>query len=106
MSFDRKAYMRERYRTNPEYQRGLNYTSKYGISIEDYNGLFEKQDGRCKVCRIHQSELSRRLCVDHDHKTGEVRGLLCNKCNTNIAELEKFSLRQLRDMMLYLEAKE
>jgi len=53
----------------------------YGIQVGDYNRLFIEQSGRCAVCGIHQSELKKRLCVDHDHKTGKVRGLLCTRCN-------------------------
>jgi hypothetical protein len=47
----------------------------YGISPEDYRALFLAQGGRCFICqrKVH----TKRLAVDHDHKTGEVRGLLC-----------------------------
>lgn len=46
-----------------------------------YNELFEKQKGCCAICGKHQSELEKTLHVDHDHKTGKVRGLLCQRCN-------------------------
>ena len=46
--------------------------------------MFDEQGGRCKICGVHQSEIKRSLCVDHDHETGKVRGLLCGKCNTAI----------------------
>lgn len=54
----------------------------YGISLEDYNVLLEKQKGLCAICK--RKELHQRwkcLSVDHNHKTGEVRGLLCHRCN-------------------------
>jgi hypothetical protein len=54
---------------------------KYGITIEQYNEIFDKQGGKCSICGRHQSDLRRRLCVDHNHATGKIRGLLCNKCN-------------------------
>lgn len=54
----------------------------YGMTIEDYNDFFEIQDGRCAICNKHQSELDKRLYIDHNHVTGEVRGLLCANCNT------------------------
>ena len=59
----------------------------YGITLQDYNAMFEEQDGRCAICGVHQSELKRALAVDHDHGTGEVRGLLCQKCNAGIGNL-------------------
>jgi len=58
---------------------------KYGITDEQYREMLREQDGRCAVCRqrppsggAHQNRV---LQVDHHHATGEVRGLLCNKCN-------------------------
>jgi hypothetical protein len=56
-------------------------THRYGITVEVYNQLFIAQKGKCAVCDTHQSVLKRKLDVDHDHKTTEVRGLLCNYCN-------------------------
>lgn len=52
---------------------------KYGIGLEEYNLLLESQDGKCAICRVEPKKLS--LSVDHDHDTGEVRGLLCPRCN-------------------------
>jgi hypothetical protein len=43
--------------------------------------MFEEQGGCCALCGKHQSELKKALHVDHDHKTGRVRKLLCAKCN-------------------------
>ncbi len=54
----------------------------YGISLEDYNRLFGEQNGLCLGCYKHQTQLKKRLVVDHNHKTGKVRGLLCSACNT------------------------
>lgn len=54
----------------------------YGITVQDYNKMFEEQGGRCKICGRHQSVLEKRLNVDHDHVTGNVRSLLCGFCNT------------------------
>lgn len=58
----------------------------YGLSVEDFDELLQKQGGVCAICnRVHKS--SRRLCVDHNHKTGKVRGLLCNNCNQIIVSV-------------------
>jgi hypothetical protein len=61
--------------------------SRYNITLDDYNELFEIQNGECAVCGKHQSELKRRLYVDHCHKTGIIRGLLCHRCNSSIGLL-------------------
>jgi hypothetical protein len=57
----------------------------YDISLEDYESLFAAQRGRCAICR---GEVDGYLHVDHDHATGQVRGLLCNKCNMAIGLLQ------------------
>jgi len=57
----------------------------YDITLEDYDALLRRQHGRCAICgRIPQKM---RLAVDHDHETGGVRGLLCQRCNTGIGHL-------------------
>ncbi len=55
----------------------------YGISVEEYEALKEKQDGRCALCQRKR----KRLAVDHCHKTGRVRGLLCGPCNRALGML-------------------
>ena len=57
---------------------------KYKISLEQYQQMFDDQQGCCKICRRHQSEFKRRLGVDHCHKTGDVRGILCDDCNRGL----------------------
>jgi hypothetical protein len=58
---------------------------KYNLTLEQYNKMLKDQDMKCAICHVDQSELVRSLAVDHDHKTGRVRGLLCINCNTLIA---------------------
>lgn len=55
----------------------------YNLNEGDYARLYESQQGLCAICgpTTGHSGKSRRLVVDHDHKTGEVRGLLCQICN-------------------------
>jgi hypothetical protein len=53
----------------------------YGLSDEDYDTLLAKQGGACAICRRRPRG---RLCVDHCHSTGFVRGLLCRKCNLGL----------------------
>lgn len=70
-------------------QRDAKYRFFYGISLEDYNKLFAEQNGCCKICKTHQNEFKKKLHVDHNHKTGEVRGLLCHNCNLAIGRLKE-----------------
>lgn len=53
----------------------------YGISVEDWSRMYEEQNGCCAICNRHQAEFKKRLSVDHCHKTGKIRGLLCQPCN-------------------------
>jgi len=59
----------------------------FGISVEDYNSLLNLQGGVCAICEREQVDKS--LAVDHDHVTGEVRGLLCQRCNQAIGLLRE-----------------
>ena len=72
---------------------------QYGISIEQYNEMLKRQNGVCKICK---SENNRRLCVDHCHKTGRIRGLLCDNCNKAMGILGDDPVR-LRLCAKYLE---
>lgn len=56
----------------------------YGLTIEQYEALYEAQGGVCFICQRATGK-TRRLAVDHDHKTGYVRGLLCKPCNSVLA---------------------
>ena len=51
----------------------------YGISLENYQDMFDAQGGCCAIC--NQISEEEHLCVDHCHQTNEVRGLLCRTCN-------------------------
>ena len=54
----------------------------YGITGDDYEALLKRQGGKCAICRARPK--SKRLAVDHNHKTGAVRGLLCSRCNHDL----------------------
>lgn len=73
---DQYAAYREKHR---ERQRGYSLKRNYGISLAQYDAMLEAQDGRCFICSCKPR--SKRLAVDHNHKTKEVRGLLCSRCN-------------------------
>lgn len=73
----------------------------YGISIEDYNQMFVNQNGVCAICE-RQQVTGKSLSVDHDHNTGKVRGLLCNKCNTSLGMLDD-NIDYLLNAIAYLK---
>ncbi len=60
----------------------------YGLTLDDYNRMFVKQKGCCAICGMHQSKQDRLLAVEHNHKTGQVRGLCCVTCNTGLGMLK------------------
>lgn len=62
-------------------QRKYQLKRFYGITLEKYEELFSKQKGCCPICLRHQSVLRKRLAVEHNHKTQEIRGLVCDYCN-------------------------
>ena len=82
------ANIRRQKSYTPEKYKEYAFKKKYGITKEDYNIMFNEQNGCCKICSKHQSELSATLAVDHNHLTGDVRGLLCGSCNRGIGLLQ------------------
>lgn len=75
---------------------------KYGLSVKQYRLMACEQDYKCMICGIHQDEMLTDLSVDHNHKTGKLRGLLCKSCNWGIGHfLDDADL--LRKAANYLE---
>lgn len=63
--------------------------AKYGLTEEDYARMLETQNDRCAICGKPQIDSKDgRFHVDHDHKTGRVRGLLCDRCNVGLGSFE------------------
>lgn len=83
---ERKQKNREkaaRYRASPNNTIKLRYMmDRYGITPEEYESMEKNQSGLCAICGGPPAGRWSRLHVDHDHGTGEVRGLLCFSCNT------------------------
>lgn len=81
--------------------------SKYGISQEDFDALFKQQEGRCAIC---DTQLKRpwteghrhKAHIDHCHRSGAVRGILCTNCNTGIG-LFHDDVWKLKRAVQYLE---
>jgi hypothetical protein len=69
-------------------RRKTRLKKEYNLTPEQYNLLFDKQQGCCFICGRHQQLFKRHLDVDHCHKTGRVRSLLCVACNTDVGIYE------------------
>ncbi len=68
---------------NKHKRREQNLRKQYGITQKDYDEMLKKQGGVCKICGTENPKgHSGKLYVDHNHKTGDVRGLLCSRCNS------------------------
>jgi hypothetical protein len=78
---------------DPERAKAGALRNMYGITIDQYKAMEARQGGRCAICNEVPET---RLYVDHDHTTGEVRGLLCTRCNVGLG--------MFRDNPEYLDA--
>jgi hypothetical protein len=76
---------------------------RYGLTRSEYSDLLDGQDGGCAVCHKTPDPDKRAMPVDHCHKTGKVRGILCHNCNT-AAGLLGDSPGTARQLAAYLEA--
>jgi len=77
------------------------FVSKYGLSYKDWEGLWYSQDGHCAICDKFFADKT-DICVDHNHKTGEVRSLLCKRCNIGIGLFDD-SHELLKNTVEYLK---
>jgi len=71
--------------------------TRYGISAEDYSALLAEQGNACGICRKPKP-----MRIDHDHKTKQIRGLLCGPCNAGLGALGD-TIDGLRRALSYLE---
>lgn len=70
----------------------------YGLSLQQYDELLQLQDYSCAICgKAHADVVGKRLSVDHDHKSGAIRGLLCTFCN-------RYVIGRHRDFNLFIRA--
>ena len=90
-------------RLNPELVSKWNHSSsikrKYGVSRSQYKTMVQETRGTCQICGIQPDY---RLCVDHCHSTGKIRGLLCRNCN-HILGHARDSIKVLKKAIDYLE---
>lgn len=78
------------------------YEKKYGLSVEQVMAMIESQGGRCAICDTTEPGGRGQFAVDHDHKTGQVRGMLCQHCNTGLGSFND-DVERLKIAIVYLD---
>jgi hypothetical protein len=91
-----KCKEKDFFKTNKAKIRNRRLKEDYGISPKDYQQMFLQQNGKCDICKISIDSLSMNLSVDHCHRTGRIRGLLCHHCN--------FGMGNFKDSLILLES--
>jgi hypothetical protein len=81
------------YRNNPDKGRNNHYKSVYGITLDDVNNMLLKQENKCAICGDYllfegKKGMEHYPEIDHDHKTGKFRGMLCPICNKGLIAIE------------------
>ncbi len=98
-----KNWQREDIKNNPDKHRDRRLKRTFGITLEQYNAMFAAQGGRCAICSRHQTEVTQTLCVDHNHKTGKIRKLLCGPCNHALGLLKE-DISAAKMLVKYIKA--
>lgn len=80
--------------------KGWHFLDKYGLLEKDYNNLMENQNNCCACCGEEFTKKT-KICVDHCHKQGHVRGLICNSCNIGLGFIEND--KRLAQAFRYIE---
>lgn len=87
----------------PEKTREYNLKSKYNINTDLYEKMLAEQENKCAICKTSDpGEYHGKFCVDHNHKTKEVRGLLCHNCNSALGNFYD-NVSHLQNAILYLQ---
>lgn len=96
---------------NPAIERHRSIQRRYGMTPEEWEALVKKHKGCCAICGGKETSWEsktgsrKNLAVDHCHKTGKIRGLLCWRCNSTLGKIED-SIPLLEKMILYLRKHE
>lgn len=98
---ERLAWMKAYYATHKKEQMAYKRMKKYGMSQDDFDALLEKQGMACAICHRDDWPGKHLPHVDHDHKSGKIRGILCSKCNTALGLVNE-SLEIIKSMENYI----
>ena len=94
---------KQRKSVDPVKSREYHLRSKYNLTPSDFDEMMVEQDGKCAICRCDAVDSKNGILhVDHDHKTGEVRGLLCNDCNITLGKFQD-DVERFKSAIKYLE---
>ncbi len=104
------AFIRkERYLSNKDKEKNRSYSNRikrvYGITEFDYDKMLTNQNGKCAICgsiKIGRGKTN-KFCIDHNHKTGNVRGLLCHNCNVLLGKLSD-NIELCQNIIKYLKS--
>jgi hypothetical protein len=77
-----KEQLKLYYESNKHLWRAGELRRRYNMTMEEFDALFERQGRQCAICLTSVPTTKKGWCVDHNHNTGEVRGILCGKCNS------------------------
>lgn len=90
-----KEDAKNRYNKNPDAHKERTKTNqrlytakKFGLTLDELDTIYKKQDSRCAICGITEQDHGKYLAIDHCHQTGKVRGLLCMACNTGLGNFK------------------
>ena len=94
--------VKTRHKENPERTRNNDLKRLYGITLNEHTQMYEEQNGVCAVCEKPGDGKWKKLCVDHDHKTGKVRQLLCRNCNMILGQVDD-NINHMEKLTAYLQ---
>jgi len=97
----RIKYAREYRLKYPERTRATNLKMKYGITQDIYNKMLFNQKNKCAICERDINEYGKVFCIDHNHSTGKIRGLLCDPCNYGLGFYEKHKNKYINYLKKY-----
>lgn len=104
----RRRVQAEFRKNNPDKIKGYVLKKSYGISLEKYQEMLEQQGHVCAICKKPEQVVAKgkikALAVDHDHSTGEIRGLLCQACNKALGLLND-DISLFQESINYLQTK-
>lgn len=87
-----KEYKIKNYRIIKIKNKIYNLKKNYNLSLEEFNKMIKLQKNKCIICKRDQKNLKKPLNVDHNHKTGKIRDLLCSRCNFAVGFYENFDM--------------
>jgi Recombination endonuclease VII len=96
-----KSYSQKWHSLNPDRAHKHKLRYRYGISVQEFSAIPERQGGVCAICKEAETK-HQNLSVDHCHATGVNRGLLCDRCNRSLGGFRD-SIQILKSAVCYLE---